>query len=640
MLRVFLPSLITLFGRAGETPPELMGAYAAAWFLLPFLAALLRPSWCLYGGAALLVVSRLLLQTGLEQLYTASAGVSAGLVFLYGCARTLDRRAVPLGLAAGLAATVVTHQVLDQVDLVWRDEVPAWLGVVALCAGFAVALREARPSHDLAPSATWALFGPALFLVGQSHLVPLPPAWAPGMWGEVLARGVVGLSAVLLLLAAALPRWPGWALVGMVGVLLVVGTGLPDASLASPMIGAAIGIALSATALRRPPPRRPGAALLGGTTGFLVATFVYYAAYDLDLGFPNRLVPLVMGLTVVAALALTARGTDRPFHPPLPPAPGADPLLPPTPGAVHDAGSTPPPPLGSPSSASPARQRLVAAAVLAVIAVVGATGVRVDPAVQRKTGDQFTLLAYNIRMGFGLDGRLSLDRIAAFINERSPDVVLLSEVDRGWLLNGGHDDLGRIARLTGLRHVFAPAADERWGDALLTNLPVTVRSHRLGRHDYPTGAQAQAIVVEVGGREVGIVNTHLQAPGGQAPEVARIAGELARGLDLDSMRSTEDGMPARAAVVGDPRPVVLAGDLNIPAGDPGLAPLLDAGLRDPLTNLGNPLTSPADAPVKRIDHVLVTQGIEVLKAEVPRLPYSDHLPVLATLRLTSVDQGG
>ncbi|MFI6477229.1 endonuclease/exonuclease/phosphatase family protein [Nonomuraea sp. NPDC050663] len=613
VLRVFLPSLITLFGRAGETPPELMGAYAAAWFVLPFLAALLRPSWCLYGGAAVLVVSRLVLQTGLEQLYTASVGVCAGLVFLYGCARTLDRRAVPLGIASGLAATVVVHQVLDQVDLVWRDGLLAWLGVLALCAGFAVALREAKPSDDLAPAATWALFGPALFLVGQSSLVSLPPAWAPGMWGEVLARGGVGLSAVLLVFAAALPRRPGLPLAGLAGVLLLAGTGLPDASLASlasPMIGAAIGIALSATALRRLPPKRPGAALLGGTTGFLVATFAYYAAYDMDLGFPNRLVPLAMGLAVIAALALTARGTDRPFRPPL----AAGPL-------------------------SPGRRRLVVAAAVGVIVMTGATGAHAEPAVQRKTGDRFTLLAYNIRMGFGLDGRLSLDHIAAFINERSPDVVLLSEVDRGWLLNGGHDDLARIARLTGLRHVFAPAADGRWGDALLTNLPVTVRSHRLGAHDYPTGAQAQAIVVEVGGRQVGIVNTHLQAPAGQAPEVAGIAAELARGIVLDSVRPAEDGMPARAAF-GDPRPVVLAGDLNIPAGDPGLAPLLDAGLRDPLTNLGNPLTSPADAPVKRIDHVLVTQGIEVLKAEVPRLPYSDHLPVLATLRLTSVDQGG
>ncbi|MEU4332483.1 hypothetical protein [Nonomuraea dietziae] len=62
VLRVFLPSLITLFGRAGETPAELMGLYAALWFVLPCLAPLLRPRWSLLGGAAVLVAARLGLQ--------------------------------------------------------------------------------------------------------------------------------------------------------------------------------------------------------------------------------------------------------------------------------------------------------------------------------------------------------------------------------------------------------------------------------------------------------------------------------------------------------------------------------------------------------------------------------------------------
>uniref|UniRef100_UPI001C5DA682 endonuclease/exonuclease/phosphatase family protein n=1 Tax=Nonomuraea rhizosphaerae TaxID=2665663 RepID=UPI001C5DA682 len=156
------------------------------------------------------------------------------------------------------------------------------------------------------------------------------------------------------------------------------------------------------------------------------------------------------------------------------------------------------------------------------------------------------------------------------------------------------------------------------GDAVLTNLPVkSVRSHPLGRHDYPTGAQAQAVVVEVGGREVGIVNTHLQAPGGQAPEVAAIVRDLAA-----------------------TRPVVLAGDLNTRPGDPAMRVLESAGLSDPLTALGDPLTSPADAPVQRIDHVLVSEGLTAVSAQAPRLRYSDHLPILAVLRITSVDQEG
>jgi endonuclease/exonuclease/phosphatase family metal-dependent hydrolase len=185
-----------------------------------------------------------------------------------------------------------------------------------------------------------------------------------------------------------------------------------------------------------------------------------------------------------------------------------------------------------------------------------------------------------------------------------------------------------------MRYHFAPAADNVWGDALLTNLPVRqVRSHPLGRHDYPTGAQAQAIVLEVGGRELGIVNTHLQAPDGQAPEVAAVVRDLAAGKDPARAR------PASASS-GVVRPVILAGDLNIRPGDPAMAVLEAAGLSDPLIALGDPPTSPADAPVERIDHVLISKGLTAISAQAPRIAYSDHLPVLTTLRLTSVDQEG
>ncbi|RQX20690.1 endonuclease, partial [Micromonospora chalcea] len=43
VLRVWLPSVITLFGRAAETPAELLGAFALGWFLLALAApALVR----------------------------------------------------------------------------------------------------------------------------------------------------------------------------------------------------------------------------------------------------------------------------------------------------------------------------------------------------------------------------------------------------------------------------------------------------------------------------------------------------------------------------------------------------------------------------------------------------------------------
>ena len=38
VLRVFLPSLLTVFGDAGSTPAVRLGAFAALWFVLGLVA--------------------------------------------------------------------------------------------------------------------------------------------------------------------------------------------------------------------------------------------------------------------------------------------------------------------------------------------------------------------------------------------------------------------------------------------------------------------------------------------------------------------------------------------------------------------------------------------------------------------------
>ncbi|WP_431898627.1 endonuclease/exonuclease/phosphatase family protein [Nonomuraea sp. bgisy101] len=596
VLRVFLPSLITLFGRAGETPAELMGLYAAAWFVLPCLAPLLRPRWSLLGGAAVLVAARLGLQAfdgGTPQLALASAGVSAGLFFLYGCARTLPRAAVPTGIAAGLALAVTVHLLLDGVDLVWRDGLLAWSAVLTLCAAFLALVRQAPPpSGDLAPGTAWFLLGPSLLLVGMSAGLSTAAWHDRPLW---LAAFALGLA--LMLWPPAFP----WS-VFVYAALLCGGTTVMLTTGQGALVPVGVGGLLAAAVRHERAATRPGAGLLGGGLVFLVGVFGYYAAYDMDLGFPNSVVVVLVALAAAAAAG---------------------------------AGAT----VKEPVSLS--WRPLVAAVVIAGLAL--APWWRVSPVVREKRDASFTLVAYNIRMGFGLDGRLSLDEIAAWAAGERPDVVLLSEVDRGWLLNGGHDDLDRIARGLGMRAYFAPAADRVWGDALLTNLPVKqLASHPLGRHGYPTLAQAQAAVIEVGGREVGIVNTHLQSPPGQAPEVAALVRNLASGLSADEAGPNATGPMSAGgdAKAGARRPVVLAGDLNTRPGDPEMRVLESAGLSDPLAALGDPAASPAEAPVDRIDHVLLTAGMAAESAEVPRLPYSDHLPVKVTMRITSVDQEG
>ncbi|MER6507115.1 endonuclease/exonuclease/phosphatase family protein [Nonomuraea sp. NPDC001636] len=603
VLRVFLPSLITLFGRAGETPPELMGLYAAAWFILPFLALLAKPRHALLGGAAALVLTRILLQAGVSQLYVASAGVTAGLVFLYGCAHTVPRRAVPVGVMGGLSLSLIVHLLLDGVDLVWRDGLVPWLAVLCVCAAFLSLVRPPAAEVDRAPALTWFLLGPAMLLTGVAATGWAKPEQSPtDLWQMLAGTGLLAAVLVMAVVQAARPPLsPVFDLI--IGVLLVAFTVL--LTLSAPYVAVLLigwlGALLAGTARPDyPAGRRPGVAVLGGGLVFFVGLFVYYAAYDMNLGFPNGQILVAVAVLVAALSVITAL-------------------------VRH-----------SPPPAGPVRLNWLPPAVAVLLVGLVTLGAPSAPPVRAKQGDTFTLIAYNIRMGYGLDGRLSLDKIGTWAAAQKPDVVLLSEVDRGWLLNGGHDDLARIARRLGMRYHFAPAADQVWGDALLTNLPVKqVHSHPLGAHDYPTGAQAQTVVLEVGGREVGIVNTHLQAPEGQAPEVAAIARALAAGRDAD-----EAGHSAAGAGEQVRRPVVLAGDLNTRPTDPAMEVLKAAGLSDPLTAFGDPPTSPADAPKERIDHVLLTKGLTAISAQAPRLPYSDHLPVLTTLRLTSVDQEG
>ncbi|HZB49070.1 MAG TPA: endonuclease/exonuclease/phosphatase family protein, partial [Mycobacteriales bacterium] len=81
------------------------------------------------------------------------------------------------------------------------------------------------------------------------------------------------------------------------------------------------------------------------------------------------------------------------------------------------------------------------------------------------------------------------------------------------------------------------------------------------------------------------------------------------------------------------RPVVVGGDLNTQPADPAFRALLDAGLTDALAGARPLPTSPADAPAKEIDHVLVTPGVVAADAVAPRSTASDHLAVAVTLRL-------
>ena len=578
VLRVFLPSVITIFGQAASTPAELLGLFALVWFLLalagPALCRVFGASRVFLGAGAVLALARVVLQFadgGQVQLYAAAIGLLAGLLWLVSVA-VLGSGAA--GFAGGLIASAVLHGALGTVDLVWRGWWPLALLEVAL---FVAALVRVRPGGQRAGWRVWALAMPAVLLAGVVALSPAVAAvavsYAAGSGGVASTDGGIGWSVLvpLLLAVAAAAFVAGWLTRGRVlAVALVAGVAvfvyappgwLPVAVVLS---AAGLGGVLGSAAAGEPgTAARRGYGLALGGVGMAVAAVLYYASYD--LGFDNRPV-LVVAAVAVAVLA--GRPVARPRR---------------------DWGWA------------------ALAGVVALVAVSGGTWSQ-----DRDVADGLRVVAYNVRMGFGLDGRFDPDEQARVVAAQEPDVVLLSEVDRGWLLNGGHDDLMVLARRLGMRALFAPAADAVWGDAVLTRLPVvSARTVELPP-DGPTGAQALGVVLDTGSGEIAVVSTHFQPGSRDGVEQARATAGLVRELAAG-------------------RPLVLGGDLNAEPGDEAYRILLDAGLTDALAAARPLPTSPADDPRSQIDHLLVTAGLTPQRAEAPRSTASDHLPVAVTL---------
>ncbi|MFC8296354.1 endonuclease/exonuclease/phosphatase family protein [Micromonospora orduensis] len=609
VLRVWLPGIITIFGQAASTPAELMGAFALGWFVLalaaPAVVRRLGARPVTVAAAVALAGARLALTAtpgGRPQLWLATAGLLAGLVWLVGVAAGTDRP-VP-GLALGLAVNAAVHAVLDTYDLVWRGGWVAWLLSAVAVTLFLLGATRPTPPAGPAGARAWLLAGPALLLAG---MVALAPALAQtGMsylaGGDGVARSPLsGMApvpvavAVFLLAALTAPplRWgrvlgPVALLAGAVlfaldrGDLLLVAVGLAAAGLGACLAltddaghddttdAGSVGDTRSAA--------RRGYAAAAGMLVFALGAVGYYSAYD--LGYPNAAVPvLVAGLVAVVAFA-ARHGTPRVAGP------------------------------------FPALRTTASVAAVALLAPLLADEL---PVSSNREGppQRLTVVAYNIRMGFGLDGRFDLAALTGAIERQRPDVVLLSEVDRAWLLNGGHDTLDLLSDRLGMPYVFGPAADPVWGDAVLSRWPVTdPRTRPLPAVGAPTGAQALAVTLDLGdGVRTAVVSTHLQPPPRQGPVV--------------QARAVADFATRYAAG----RPLVVAGDLNTEPGDEAFGQFTAAGLVDALSGARPLATSPADDPRQQIDHVFVSPGLTASAPVAPRGTASDHLPVAVTVTL-------
>ena len=221
------------------------------------------------------------------------------------------------------------------------------------------------------------------------------------------------------------------------------------------------------------------------------------------------------------------------------------------------------------------------------------------------------LMSYNIKNANGMDNVCNFQRIANVINNTSPDVVAIQEVDSMTNRSGQKYVLGEIAERTQMHGYFAPAIDYdggKYGIGLLTKqVPLRLQSLPL-----PGREEARTLILAEFTDYI-YCCTHMSL------------------TEEDRMKSLE---LVKAFTSSSTKPLFLAGDMNA---EPESGFIKE--LQKDFQILSNPKqhTFPAPDPKETIDYIAMlkqnAKGFAVISAKVINEPMaSDHRPILVDLR--------
>jgi endonuclease/exonuclease/phosphatase family metal-dependent hydrolase len=226
------------------------------------------------------------------------------------------------------------------------------------------------------------------------------------------------------------------------------------------------------------------------------------------------------------------------------------------------------------------------------------------------------VMAYNIKHGRGMDGRVDLERIARVIEAVKPDVVTLQEVDERCGRSGDVDEAAWLGERLGMTAIFGPFMDYdggRYGMALLSKWPIVAWEN----HELPPGPEPRTVLAARlrvdRGVEVVVAGVHLYGDGVQRMAQARA---MLRIFETES------------------RPVILAGDFNSRPESPVMA-LLGSTWTNPDKGADR-FTFDSVRPDREIDYILLRPGtrfeaptVDVLVEPVA----SDHRPLVLDTEL-------
>ncbi len=587
-----------------------VGAVGLVLYAAPLLAVVVagaRPATGLIVGVAACAAALALVEAA--DPISRWVGGAATVIALFGMTAVLlklaaagaARVALFVGFLVGMALDTALRGALRTWDLPWRPgALPLLVALIPAVLALLLAWRIARDFEDAptrgSTAATSAVLGlgglvalQVLFL--QSSGFASSQASIP-FWAGVLV--ILAADAAALLAVALAPALLGSplglsgavvaALAGTVALPIMTGAAvIPVIVLAQVALCALMAAALvfeppAPDRLRRwaGPARSAGAAVVA-----LLLIFGWQFYIDTPLPFPRWVIPALGALLIAVAAGVAARRSTV-----------AEPR----------------------ANGRESLRRLVAApaALAVVLAVVVPAGLWLArPAIEETAGAAGTLrvLTYNVRSGVDPDGQMRPDAIADVIGSYDPDVVVLQEVGRGWPVHAGTDVQSYLEAELGLASVYRGAADEQFGNVILSRLPMTTVSTG---YLPDVGGQRRSYVavnVDVGGQPVLVVGAHLED------------------------RSVEQ-IQALRAIVGDTTPAVIAGDLNLHPDEPEVSEL--DGLVDVVEATGDrcrPSSAEPIRPCDRPDWILLAPGLTVQDLQIGTVAASDHLPLVATLAL-------
>lgn len=272
---------------------------------------------------------------------------------------------------------------------------------------------------------------------------------------------------------------------------------------------------------------------------------------------------------------------------------------------------------------------------LTVLGLAWMTVLTVHAKEEEKGRDSIRLrvMSYNIHYGAGMDGEYNLDRIASVIRESKADVIGLQEVDVHWGSRSRFENAIRIlADKLHMHAVHAPIYRldplesgqpmREFGVAILSRYPIMkATNHQITRlsiqEPNPTPKMAPGFLeatLAVHGMRLPVFVTHLDYRSDPSVRTMQVADMLEI---MNRHRS---------------KPHLLVGDFNAPPDALELSPL-HARFQSVLSDHEKNWTYPADVPVKQIDYIWVSEGIQAIHGEVLASQASDHRPVIADLKV-------